>query len=350
MPITVLCTSVGNDGFQAIHRALNLSPDSISIVGVDANPYAYGLYLADHGSVVPMRSEAPALISAVLELCRDHNVQLILPLSTLDQTFFATHRETFEQIGVRVAVSPLRAVQIANNKHLLLQEAQRLGMPVPQFTVVSSVSELEMALDKFQADRYPVVIKKEFSTGAQGVKIVKPHIPAAERLFSRDNIVISLADLRRWLADVEPFPKLQISEFVDMKYSVDIFLVEGQSRCAVVRTELVRLYAMSTVGEVVDEPEIEAVGVAMAEALGFEYTVNVEMGLDRAGQPKLVEINPRFPATIDHTLMAGCNMPLWTVCAALARPYEITQPKIGTRYLRHWTSFAPPGWLSVDRD
>jgi len=336
---TVLCTSVGNDGFQAIYRALKLSPNPIKMIGVDADPYAYGIYLSDCGYVVPPRSDAGLLLANLIEICRDQGVQLLLPLSTDDQRFFAFHQTKFEELGILVAVSSLRSIEIANNKHLLFNECQKLGLPVPSFRHVSSRAELDVALADFQADSRPVVIKKQFSTGAQGVKIVQPKIAAGQRLFSRDNIVISLDDLRRWSGQLEPFPVLQVSEFLpDARYSVDVFLNCGQSRCAVVRTELSRMYGMSTAGVVVDEPQIETTGVAAAEALGLNYTVNVEIGLGCDGKPKLFEVNPRFPATIDHTVMAGCNMPLWTVAAALGWPYEVSQPKIGTCYRRYWNS------------
>ena len=346
MTTTALCTSVGNDGFQAIYRALRLSPDPIRIIGVDADPHAYGLYIPDCGYVVPLRKEAKLLLSTLIEICKGHKVQLLLPLSTEDVSFFAAHRKEFEDEAVVVAVSPLRSVEIANDKHLLFKEAQKLGLPIPAFRHVSSIGGLETALAEFQADRYPVVIKRRFSTGAQGVKIVQPEIPASQRLFSRDNIVISLDDLWRWLAQIEPFPALQVCEFLpDTRYSVDVFLVGGRCQCAVVRTELERIYDMATVGVVVHKPEIKTVGVAVAEALGLEYTVNVQMGLDRCGQPKLVEVNPRFPATMDHTVMAGCNMPLWTVAAALGQPYTVSPPRIGTCYRRYWTSLAVDEWL-----
>ena len=349
MTTTILCTSVGNDGFQAIHRALSASEDRIEIIGVDADPHAYGLYLADHAQVVPSRAQADALLDATLELGRAWGAQLLLPLSTLDQEFYAERRDAFEGIGIRVAASPLPAIRIANSKHRLLEEAAKLGLPVPGHRVAASIGELEAALDALDAERQTVVVKKEFSTGAMGVKIVKPHIDPADRLFCRDNIVITLDDLRRWASRLDPFPSLQVCEFLpDTRYSVDVFLVGGQSRCAVVRSELARHYDMATVGEVVDAPKIQAAGVAVAEALGLEYTVNVQIGLDQQGAPKLVEVNPRFPASIDHTVMAGCNMPRWTVRVALSQPYEVRSPKVGTRYRRDWTSMAPQAWMAPD--
>src|SRR6266542_501638 len=280
MRTTVLCTSVGNDGFQAVHRALKAAAWPIKIVGVDADPYAYGVYIADRGYVVPRRNDPEALVSELIDICRQEKVELLLPLSTEDQSFFATHRRRFEDERVVVAVSPLHSVTIANDKHLLFTQCAKRDLPIPAYRHVSSLPELEITLSEFDAEHSPIVVRKAFSTGAIGVKVVRPDIPTDERFFSRDNIVITLEDLRRWSAHLDPFPSLQVCEYLpDASYSVDVFLNRGKSQCAVVRRELVRLYGMSTVGVTIDRTDIEAVGVAVAEALELEYTVNVEVGL-----------------------------------------------------------------------
>ena len=340
MSISVLCTSVGNDGFQAVLRSLKAEP-GFRVCGADANGLAYGLYLADAGYAVPPRARSDELVDRLLEIATKERIDLLIPLSTEDQSFYSKFRDRFESRGIRVAVSSHAAVETANHKHRLIQAAASFGVPVPRNVVVTSLSDFHQALRDFGAETQKVVVKKEFSTGAQGVKIIDPGLKPQERLFARDNIVITLDDMLRWSSALEPFPPLMVSEYLDMRHSVDIFLRDGKAQCSVVRTELARLYGMSMVGEVVRDQDVEEVGVAIAEHLGLSFTVNVEIGRDVEGQPKLVEINPRFPATIDHTMMAGCNMPLWTAQSALGLPYQLRPPVIGTRYVRHWTSYSP---------
>jgi carbamoyl-phosphate synthase large subunit len=338
-PITVLCTSVGNDGFQAVHRALRAASTAIRVVGVDCSGDAYGLHLADAAEIVPPRAAGDALVRRLLEIGEREGLEVLLPLSTLDVAFFAARREDFEARGVAVAVSPLDAIETANDKLRLFEAVERLGLPLPAFRHITSRHGLDEALGWLEAERHPVVLRRSFTTGAQGVKIVLPAIPPAERLFARENIVISLDDLRRWLDGLEPFPVLQVCEYLpDARYSVDVFLDGGRARCAVVRTETTRIYDMATRGTIIEDRGVKDLGIAVAEGLGLDFTVNVQIGRDRDGRPRLIEVNPRFPATIDHTVQAGCNMPLWTVLAALGRPCTVVEPRVGVRYRRYWTS------------
>jgi len=350
--ITVLCTSVGTGVFQAIVRALRGPDHAFTIIAVDTDPTAYGLYLADHGHLVPPRGEPDRLVGELLRICRRHGVQVLLPLTSEDVEFYAEHRESFERDGIRVAASELEASRIANDKHRLLEVIEGHGLSVPAHRIVSTMEELEAALADFGADRRPVVLKRRTSAGASGVKIVVPRLEPEQRLFSRDNITVPVDELKRWLARIEPFPRLQLTEYMgNSLYNIDLFLHHGRARGAMVRRTLSRLYGTAVTAVTVDQPEIREYGIAVAKALGLEYTVNVFMGYNARHEPALVEVNPRFPASIDHALMAGCNMPLWTVMAALGRPYEITPPRVGVRYCRHWHSLSVDRWLApVDED
>ena len=109
-PVTVLATSVGNDGFPSVLQALKDAPDrDVVVVGVDARREAAGLALSDVGAVVPLRSEPEALLTALQSLCRVHQVDVLLPLSTEDQEFFAAHRKPFLDSGIRVGAPEIYA-------------------------------------------------------------------------------------------------------------------------------------------------------------------------------------------------------------------------------------------------
>lgn len=349
----ILLTSVGNDGAQAIMAALRKPGCAHTLIGADASPHAYGLKMADVGYIIPFRREEAALLERLQHIISQQNVDLVLPLSTEDQYFYAKHAALLEKKGCKVQHSPLKSIEIANNKHLLLAFLQNEKVSVPAFRLVHNREQLELALRDFGVAHQPVVIKQEFSTGASGVKIVLPDQLGQNRIFDRDNIRVPLGDLLHWLDTAEktmpaaneaaskPMPNdifpLQVSEFLpDARYSVDIFLINGKAQVAAVRTEDARFYGASLRGVTIADAAVKKLGVNAAEALDLCGTVNVEIGRDNEGQPKVMEINPRFPASIDHTVAAGCNMPLWTVQTALGFSCALCEPKIGLHYLRCW--------------
>lgn len=336
---TILLTSVGNDGAQAVIAALRLSGEAYSLIGVDASSYAYGLNLVDTGYVVPLRSNAVKLVYCLKHIIRKHHVDLVLPLSTEDQIFYAHYADFLtRQTGCVVQHSPEESIRIANNKHSLLLFLRVAGVAVPSFCIVNDRWELESALKDFGIDSNPVVIKRKFSTGASGVKVIIPDQHVCNRIFDRDNIRVPYKDMLFWLAQEQEniFP-LQVSEFLpDARYSVDIFMQNGAAIVASVRTEDARFYGASLRGLTISDEPVQALGIKAAESLGLCGTINVEIGRDTHGTPKVMEINPRFPASIDHTVAAGCNMPLWTVQYALGQPRRLCSPRLQVQYFRCW--------------
>lgn len=338
----ILLTSVGNDGAQAIIHALKITEkddDIDSLVGIDSNPHAYGLYITDYSYVVSPRSNANILLKELHTIVTKHKIDLLLPLSTEDQFFYAHYAHIIEQWGCKVQHSPEDSILIANNKHLLLPFLQKHGLEVPRFCIANNCTELEKLLYEFGAKHKPVVIKRAFSTGACGVKVVIPSVDTLDRMFDRTNIYISFDELFFWMDKINgTMPILQISEFLqDAKYSVDVFLHKREIIEACVRTEEKRIYGTSLYGITLEDEELYEIGIKAASSLSLEGTVNVELGRDDNKKIKVIEINPRFPASIDHTVVAGCNMPRWVVQAALGKPFNVNKPYYNVPYFRHWT-------------
>lgn len=338
----ILLTSVGNDGAQAIIKALRISEgnnDIDTLIGIDSNPHAYGLYMTDYSYIVSHRSNATSLLEELHHIINVHHINLVLPLSTEDQSFYAHYAYKIEQWGCKVQHSPEKSITIANNKHLLLPFLQKHGLEVPYFRIAHNCTELENLLYEFDAKHNPIVIKRAFSTGACGVKIVIPSTDTLERMFDRTNIYISIDELLFWMDKInDTMPILQISEFLpDAKYSVDVFLHNGKAIEACVRTEEKRIYGTSLYGVTLEDKELYEIGLQAASSLLLEGTVNIELGKDRNKKTKIIEINPRFPASIDHTITAGCNMPRWVVQAALGKPFKVNKPCYNVPYFRHWT-------------
>ncbi len=351
----ILLTSVGNDGAQAIISALkttdNVMPSNI-LIGVDMNPQAYGLHMADFGYVVAPRSKAESLLHDLQTIITKHNIDLIVPLSTEDQLFYAQHAKTLESYGCTVQHSPHEYICIANNKHLLLPFLKERSIAVPNFCLANNPSELEKLLNDFGINRNPIVIKQEFSTGASGVKIVMPETNYFNRFFERDNIYISKQELFFWLEQYKnSIPPLQVSEFLpDARYSADIFLNKGKPLVVCLRTEEKRIYGTSLYGTTFHDEELYNLSMQAASALCLHGVANIEMGRDSYNKAKIIEVNPRFPASIDHTIAAGCNMPYWVVQAALKQPFTTQKPLTGITYYRHWTSSShPKNSLTVNR-
>ena len=88
--------------------------------------------------------------------------------------------------------------------------------------------------------------------------------------------------------------------------------------------------------ESVDEPALRASGLALLRALEWDGVAMVEFRRsDRDGRFYLMEINPRFPGSLDLAIASGVDLPWLYMQMAIGRPVEgPASYRLGLRY--HW--------------
>ncbi|SHE68563.1 ATP-grasp domain-containing protein [Streptoalloteichus hindustanus] len=342
-PITVLATSVGNDGFPSVMEALRENGERrVTVVGVDVRESAPGLHLADHAALVPPRGEPDALVRSVLALARKHRADALLPLSTEDQPFFAERADFLAAQGLPVVASAADALATANDKLALLSVCAPGGVPCPRHVPVRTVPEVEAAARELGWPERGFVFKLNRGTGAQGVKVVDPALDRVARLFDRDNLRIRYEDLVTGLSGVDVLPPAHLAEYLPGKeYSVDVLCERGRTLVAVVRERLATLYGLATHSVVVDLPAAARAAERVVALLGLSHVVNVQFRCDAEGVPRLLEVNPRIPGTVGLSVAAGVNLPYLAVKQALGEEFAAPQPKIGTELVRTWRTVLP---------
>lgn len=342
--VTVLATSVGNDGFPSVLAALKSTDErAVRVIGTDARQEAAGLALADAGFVVPSRKDPAGLLDLLVSLCAEHQVDVLLPLSTEDQDFFAGHRSVFEGRGIAVATSSAESIAMANDKLALLDACRDRGVRCPAYLSPRSTQELEEAILSLGYPERQVVVKLNRGTGMSGVKIVRGGEETFGELFSRDCAYVRLDPLLETLEREPTFPELHVVEYLPgREFSIDVLASAGRTLASVVRLRLGTLYGLATHAVVVDEPAVDEQARAVVDAIGSSYVVNVQLREDRAGDAQIMEVNPRIPGTVGVSVAAGVNLPYLAVKLALGEDVPAPQqPSIGTEMVRYW-SLVPP--------
>ncbi|MEE9173729.1 MAG: hypothetical protein V3U30_01990 [Thermoplasmata archaeon] len=85
------------------------------VIAVDVSPLAAALYRADAHFLVP-RSDDEAFLPSLMDLCQREEVSLVIPTRDEELPEFAKHRESLEEVGIRVMVPSVDAVEIAQDK------------------------------------------------------------------------------------------------------------------------------------------------------------------------------------------------------------------------------------------
>lgn len=330
----VICTSAGNDGFPSVLAALRVDP-GIRVTAVDSDSAAAGLMLAGHGKIVPHRTHATALLSVVHDLQEPGVRNVLLPLSTEDQDFFAFHRSKIERNGIDVIVASTDALLVANDKHELYKHCTKIGTRVPKYVIVHSIEELEKIFLEYVENGSRCVIKLARGTGAQGVKIIAPDLDRSGSFWSRTKLVVHPADALDWFREYGLAEAVLVSDYLPGEHvSVDAIRLPNGAFRAAARTETRQLYGLALAGAIVEAPDVIAASQRLAETIGLIGALNFEYRRDNNGVAHLLEINPRFAGSIGHTVAAGLNLPLMLLERL---PIDHGHAAIGTSFSRHWS-------------
>ncbi len=276
----ILVTGTGGPSGYSFMRALRSEP--LDFLSADIDPHAPGLFLVDreHRILLP-RGDDPGFADVVIEVCRDRQVDVVVPTVDSELVPMAESRDQLAEAGTSVLVAPTRALRRCLDKWGLMQVADG-SVPIPRS------APLDEDFDP-AAFELPVLLKPRVGSGSRGVR----------RVDSWD----ALGGVRdRSLLVQEHLP--------GPEYSLDVLATSAGEVRAVVPRERLRVDSgIAITSRTVHDDELESIGARAVEVAGLTGVANVQVMRDARGTPRLIEINPRFPGTMPLTLASGVNMP-----------------------------------------
>ena len=331
-------TGAGAPGAAGILHCLKQDP-LFNITVVDANPDAIGKYLHKDFAVIPLAAD-PYFADAVLALCKTRNIEIILPLVTKELIPLSQRQKEFEETGIKLLISPVASLEIANNKSRLYEFLQWRGMTVPDFRVVETIEQFKKAVEELGFPGKEICFKPSVSNGSRGFRIVTEQIDELDLLFNYkpDSTFIRLDDAVRILSS-GVFPELLISEYLPgEEYSVDCLARHGQSILIVPRLRKRMINGISVEGEFVKEESIIKYCTQIIKELQLHGNIGIQVKKSEAGKFLILEINPRVQGTISAALGAGINFPLLAVKQEIGVPVSIEEltVKWGIKFSRYW--------------
>ena len=347
--VTVLMTGAGAPGASGVLKSLR-RPDerTVRVVGVDADPDAYGFALVDDSRVVP-RGDEDGYVERIAEVAADVGADVIMPLTTAELGPLAGARESLCDAGVVTMVSAPSALSVANDKGRLYGFLDAEGFDAaPAFRRVDSASAFVDAVESLGYPERPVCFKRPVASGKRGFRVLDRGSDRLDRLLHEkpDSSVTTLDDVLPVLEGADAFPELVVMEHLPgEEYSVDV-LAKGDSVGPVVPRVRERTRAgISFRGTVVEDEELIESAASICRRLGLEYNVNLQFKYDGNGTPKIIEINPRISGTIVMCVGAGANLPYLGLKHALGEPLPPVEVDWGTTMTRYWQEvfYGPDG-------
>lgn len=304
--LTVLVTGVGGRSVgHQILEALRLSSLCPRIIAADADPFSYGLYVANARYVLP-RADDPAYLDAVAEVVRRESIQAIFPGTEAETRVLARASTHFAKLGCLVVANPPDVIDLCEDKLKISDWLDRNSFSSPR-----SVGREGWPTLARQAG-FPLVAKPTRLSGGSR------HLA----------LLASEEEVHWYLRLLPPGVDVMFQEYVEgphSEFTVGVLVSnEGEIIDSIVlRRHLVGLslgaertiegkrYALSTgysQGFFESHPEVAAECERLALAIGARGPLNVQCRVS-SDRVHVFEVHPRFSGTTSCRAATGFNEP-----------------------------------------
>ncbi len=322
---TLLMTCVGGElAPQALQYMRNSTRYRIRTVGVDASPSAVGRHFCDAFHVVPRGTEA-GYVDAVRAVAEREGVQIVLPSSDEEAIALSAGRAALEKGGRLLACTDAATIRVFSSKAATHAAIARAGLAVPEWTEVTTLAQLTVAVDKMLQARGEAVVKPSGGRGGRGAVVIQKDIEGvAPPLPGAREIHCGVTYYREHLLahSESSLPAIVMQRLEEPVHDIDMLGWHGQPVRVVARRRL-NSQQPNEGHTVVNSPALLQLGRSLIEHFNLSWLYDCDVMFDAAGMPYVVEINPRPSGSVTVTICAG--VPLYDDIVALARGEAVAE-------------------------
>lgn len=306
-------------GLQAVSAARSLR-DAGFMVGLRAPLSEY----AHKSSALSFRSEGSLAegIEPILQYVNSEKIDALLPMSDGYAELLSRNKKRIMRESDCVACVPdFDCFMPAADKLQLMALCRENGLPHPR-----TLAESELTDDNIAALDFPVLVKPNRSVGARGI--------------------VKVADPEKLRATVEKvresFGECHIQEYVGGNrpyFNVMLYRDEEGKCVSSVVIEIIRFYPLqggsSSMCRTIENPGLVDLCMKTLDALGYIGFADFDVLQNEKGEYKIIEINPRVPASLRAAYISGINFPeiIVTKSLGLETPAYKYVPGKTLRYL-----------------
>ena len=341
--LTILITAAGNVFMPGTTACLKNNGERVTrLIGADMSDDKSILQMCDAVYPVP-RGNDPKYVDALLEICQKENVDVVLPIMSVELEELARNKERFEAIGTIVSVSDIEPLRIANNKRKLLDYLVQSGLPCAEYRVVNSVNELKNAVEAMGYPDKKLCVKAVNGSGSRGFRILGKSGSRFETfLYNKpSSSLITLEEMEEILSDAELFPELIVMEYLPgTEYSVDLLADRGKTLYSCCRKSLRMENSIMLEAEIIENPRVTDLCEVVTTSLGLDGNIGFDIKERDDGTPLIMECNPRITAGIPFFETAGVNLPYLCIKKILGEVLPPVKPEYGKIIKRRWMEMA----------
>jgi len=313
-------------GLQALSVARSLKKEKYNVVALihenDLSIHSRHIDVLYTTNCNPLKNDN--YFNKILDILQEHEIDVIIPLSDATAECLSINKEKIEEFySAKCAIPSHDIFKKANDKWELISLCEEIGLPHPKTRDIEKDKLEEIATYV----GFPALIKPNISVGARGITFVN-----------------SLEELRQKYAQViKQYGKSALQEYIENGgapyYNVMLYRnISGEIVNSVV-FKIIRYYPVkggsSSYGETIYCDELVDICKKCLDALGWFGFADFDVLQTTSGEYKIIEINPRVPASLRAAEISGVNFPDLIVKDALGVGYTSYRYKPGKqlRYL-----------------
>ncbi|MEZ4869478.1 MAG: ATP-grasp domain-containing protein [Caldilineaceae bacterium] len=311
---TLLISSAGRrvELIRCFRRDAEALGIALIVIATDAQPeFSAACQVADFAYQVPKCTDSHFLF-CVLDICRKHQVDLLVPTIDPELAIYAAHMQSFEDAGVTISLSSPRVVQIAGNKYETYRYFKTNGIAVPQTCLSRDFYYENDVLE------YPVILKPMQGSSSLGIFKIKS------------------------AAELPPYELVQDYVVQEMmqgaEYTVNMYFDRhSDCRATIPHKRLsVRAGEVAT-GETERRGDLAAVSEQIAACLaGARGVLCYQAIITELNEVGVFEINARFGGGYPLAHQAGATFTRWLLEETAGLPCSANDNwKSGVRMLRY---------------
>lgn len=296
------------------------------VLAADVSDDAPALREADESIRVPPVAE-PSYIDALLTVCRDKSVRLLVPLNDLELPHLAKAKQRFDDIRTIALISSPEVVDICFDKWKTVEFLRKCGLDAPQTYL--TLADVRGALERKQL-AFPLVVKPRWGSASIGIEVVEDDagLRSAFGLLERRLPRTILSDVSQ--ADRERSVLVQ-ELLCGVEHGLDVVNdLEATPVATFARRKIAMRAGETDRAVTVHDADLARVGHRLGAALGHVGVLDCDVFVTPRG-PVVLELNPRFGGGYPFSHVAGANVPAALIAWAQ-----------GSR--------ADPSWLQVAPD
>lgn len=283
--MNILVTSAGRRVKVVEYFKKELHKYNGKVIATDCDVHAPALYFADQYEIVP-RINDKNYIFTLLEISKKHNIDGIISLIDPELGVLAEHRVKFEEIGVKLILSPREAIEFSFDKLKTFKYLKEKEIPT-----VPTYKDLEKVLTLVKKGQltYPLIVKPAKGSASLGIYLVENDNELIESFSKSDDQII------------QPYYK-------DKEFGIDVYvdMLSGELIDMFIK-EKIRMRAGETDKSIsVHNEGIEKLIKDFVHKTDFLGPIDIDC-FEYNNRYYISEINPRFGGGYPHAYELGCN-------------------------------------------